>query len=441
MGNSAVRLKIIGMLLILLLTGETAWCAGKYDYIDISNPMMKKIPIAVPLFKPVSGNTAEIQTADSGSKQLSNFLGFTGYFKVIDRGAFLIDTAQSDVAIPQYKAWTTVGAEFLVTGAAASQDNQLELELRLFDTINQRQLIGKKYTGHPDDQRKMIRRFCSEIMMLLIGNSGIFDSQITFVSTTGSGNKEIFIAEFDGSDARQITSNKSINLSPAMSSDGKYIAYTSYAGGKPDLYIQSLSDRKISVVDKKGMAISPAWVPGRFELAASLSFSGDPEIYLLTGNGKIINKISESSGIDLSPSFSPDGKKMAFVSRRAGSPQIYIQDIGSGKVDRITFYGNNNTQPEWSPKGDKIVYTSLEKNVFNIVVTGVNGNGAVQLTHGSGDNESPSWSPDGSMIVFSSTREGVSKIYVMTAFGTDQRRLVDLSGQQSEPKWSPNVTN
>jgi len=441
MRDSHFRFKIIGMLLMVLMTVETAWCTGKYDYIDISNPMMKKIPMAVPLFKPMSGNADENQITDSASKQLSDFLTFTGYFKLIDRGAFLIDSAQSDVAIPQYKAWTTVGAEFLVTGAVMTQGNQLEMELRLFDTINQRQLIGKKYTGQTDDQRKMIRRFCSEIMLRLIGNSGIFDSQISFVSTAGSGNKEIFIAEFDGSGPRQITHNKSINLSPALSSDGKYIAYTSYAEGKPDLFIQSLSDNKISVVDKKGMAISPAWVPGRFELAATLSFSGDPEIYLLTGNGKIINKISDSSGIDVSPSFSPDGKKMAFVSRRAGSPQIYVQDIGSGKVDRITFYGNNNTQPEWSPKGDKIVYTSLDKGVFNIVVTGVNGNGAVQLTQGTRDNESPSWSPDGSMIVFSSTREGSSKVYVMTAFGTDQRRLVDLSGQQSEPKWSPNVTN
>ena len=440
MNDSRCRL-IFVVVLLVLVKAAAVFGAGKYDYIDISNPMMKKIPIAIPFFRSMSGNTDENRMSESGSGLMSGFLSFTGYFKVIDREAYLIDPGSQDIAVPKYPAWKTAGAEFLVTGAVWSQADQLDIELRLFDTISEHQLIGKKYSGQPEDLRKIIRKFCAEIMTLLIGNPGMFDSRITFVSTVGGGVKEIFISDFDGTGVRQVTNNKSINLSPALSPDGRYVAYTSYAGGKPDLYIQGLEDSRISVVEKKGMAISPAWVPGRAELAATLSFSGDPEIYLLTGNGKIINKISDSPGIDVSPTFSPDGKKMAFVSRRAGSPQIYIQDLGSGKVDRLTFYGNNNTQPEWSPKGDKIVYTSLEKNVFNIVVIQPNGSGAVQLTHGNGDNESPSWSPDGGMIVFSTTREGISRIYVMTAFGTDQRRLVDLSGQQSEPKWSPNVTN
>ncbi len=240
----------------------------------------------------------------------------------------------------------------------------------------------------------------------------------------------------------QITHNQSINLSPAMSHDGKWVAYTSYAKGKPDLFIQNISDNRISVVDKKGMGISPAWIPGKFELAASLSFSGDPEIYLLTGTGKVINRLTDSLGIDLSPTWSPDGRKMAFVSRRGGTPQIYIQNMNSGNAERLTFQGNNNTQPEWSPKGDKIVYTALEKgNGFNVCIIGVDGKGLTRLTYAQGDNESPSWSPDGSMIAFSSTREGTSRIYVMTAYGADQRRLMSMPGQQSEPKWSPGVTN
>ena len=165
---------------------------------------------------------------------------------------------------------------------------------------------------------------------------------------------------------------ESINLSPAMSHDGKWVAYTSYAKGKPDLYIQNISDNRIAMVDKKGMGISPAWVPGKFELAASLSFSGDPEIYLLTGTGKVINRLTDSPGIDVSPTLSPDGNKMAFVSRRGGTPQIYVQNMNSGQAERLTFQGNNNTQPEWSPKGDKIVYTALAKGSgFNICVIGV----------------------------------------------------------------------
>lgn len=418
-----------------------AQAAGKYDYIDISNPQMKKIPVAVPDFKPLTGNSMEGTISGLGAREISDALEFTGYFRSLDKASFLVDVRQADPAAPQFKAWTTTGADFLITGAVMVNDVNLDMELRLFDTYKERLLLGKKYSGVLDDRRRMIKRFCSEIMKLLFGNAGLFESQIVFVSSTGPGKKEIFISDFDGSSPKQITHNGSVNLSPALSPGGQYVAYTSYAAGKPDLYIQQIGSQKAVLVDQKGIGISPSWVPGKNELAASLSFSGDPDIYLLTINGKIINKIVDNPGIDISPSFSPDGKKMAFVSKRAGNPQIYVQDLGSGRVDRLTFDGNNNTQPDWSPRGDKIAYTSLvNKGLFQIMVIGVDGKGLVQLTY-DGDNESPSWSPDGSMIVFSSTREGSSKIYVMTAYGTDQRRIVDLAGQQSEPKWSPSSAN
>jgi TolB protein len=448
-GNAGCKIKrtitqshCIGCLILISLI----WCravlgAGNYDYIDINNPLLKKVPIAIPYFKPVTGSATESETAQAGSNMLSDMLAFTGYFKILDRGAFLVDAQKADVASPLFKGWTTIGAELLVTGAVSINNTQIEMDLRLFDTYNERQLIGRKYTGNVKDLRMMIRRFCNEIMGLLTGITGLFDSQIAFISTVSSG-KEVFVCDFDGYGPTQITQNKGINLSPAISHDGKWVAYTSYAKGKPDLFIQNISDNRISVVDKKGMAISPAWVPGRFELAASMSFSGDPEIYLLTGTGKVINRLTDSPGIDVSPTWSPDGNKMAFVSRRGGTPQIYVQNMNSGHAERLTFQGNNNTQPEWSPRGDKIVYTELAKGSgFNICVIGADGKGLVQLTYAQGDNESPSWSPDGSMIAFSSTREGSSKIFVMTAYGADQRRLMSMPGQQTEPKWSPGVKN
>ena len=49
-----------------------------------------------------------------------------------------------------------------------------------------------------------------------------------------------------------MTHTKSITLSPAWSSDGQWIAYTSYARGKPDLYIKHLKEKRGTVVSKTG---------------------------------------------------------------------------------------------------------------------------------------------------------------------------------------------
>jgi TolB protein len=414
----------------------------QYEYIDISNPFLRKIPLAVPLFKNENGTAEEKRLSSSSADLLATSLEFTGYFKLLDRGAFLFDANKDGVLTPQinFANWTVIGAELLITGLFQEVDGKITMELRLFDTFKARRIIGKKYTGKKADQRRMIHRFCSEVIKYLTGNRGVFGSKIAFVST-GSGNKEIYSCAFDGYNPQQVTRNRSINLSPAWSSDGRYLAYTSYKKGKPDIFIKNLAEMQEMSINKKGLNITPAWMPGKFELAATLSFSGDQEIYLLTGSGKVIKRLTNIRGIDLSPTWSPDGKKLAFVSNRSGSPQIYVQDLTSGKVRRLTYEGSYNTQPNWSPRGDKIAFASVVDGRRNIVVMGLDGQEPLQLTHESGDNEAPSWSPDGSLIVFSSNREGPFRIYVMTAFGTDQRRLLVMKGEQTNPKWSMNDFN
>jgi len=424
---------------IFFFTGSQISFAG-YDYIDITNPFLRKIPVAVSYFKTFSGNPAERQVALKTSDLFSSMLEFTGYFKMLDRAAFLENPHQSGITASNIKFhnWTSIGAELLITGMILKNADLLEMELRLYDTFKGKLIVGKRYKSKPGDQRRIVRRFCSEIIYHLTGSRGIFNSRIAFVSKA-SGHKEIYICDFDGYNPKRFTFNNNITLSPAWSSDGRWLAFTSYLKGHPDLYIKNLIQKRGSIVAKKGINITPAWVPGKFELAATFSFSGDQEIYMLTGKGKITKRLTVNKGIDSSPSFSPGGRRMAFVSKRSGTPQIYIKDFRSGNVNRLTFQGQYNTEPNWSPRGDKIAYSSMGGGEINIFIIGVDGGNLTQLTGSSADNESPSWSPDGSLILFSSTREGHAGIYVMTAYGTDQRRLLSMPGAQTDPAWSANI--
>jgi TolB protein len=435
------RIKIIFMILIAFFLIGSGLCRAEYDYIDITNPFLRKIPIAIPIFKNMSSGVTTEHLSIMASDLLAETLAFTGYFKILDRGAFLADP-QTDAVFSDINPqnWTSIGAELLITGGVLIKDQMVEMELRLYDTFKEQLLVGKKYTGGINDQREIVRLFCSEVIYALTGDRGIFNSKIAFVSTN-SGYKEIYICDFDGYNPKRFTHTESITLTPAWSSDGKWLAYTSYEKGKADLYIKHLTEKFGAVIAKNGINITPAWIPGKFVLAATLSFSGDQEIYLLTGTGKISKRLTYNWGIDLSPTWSPDSKQMAFVSKRSGTPQIYIKNIESGVVKRLTFQGNYNTQPTWSPKGDILAYSAMEEGRSNIFVIGVDGEGPVQLTHNEGDNESPSWSPDGNLVVFSSTREGPSKVYVLTAYGTDQRRLLSMKGEQTDPEWSPRIVN
>ncbi|BBO81656.1 protein TolB [Desulfosarcina ovata subsp. sediminis] len=435
------RLCAMLVVMVLMLLPQPA-AAASYNYIDISNPFLRKTPIAVPTFQTDGQDSTAAPVARQASQLISYYLDFTGYFTISDPGAFLENPQTMNITGSgiRYRNWTAIGAELLVTGKVVVSDGDAEFELRLFDTVKEKMLLGKRYRGAIDDHQRVARRFCSEVVYTIFGSHGFFDSRLAFVSN-GSGNKEIYLCDFDGRNITPFTHHRSISLFPDWSSDGSWIAYTTYAEKKPRIYIRHVREKRIAKIQKPKLQMTPAWVPGSFELAASLSFSGDQEIYLLTGNGKVIKRLTNMEGIDVEPTWSPDGKRMAFVSRRSGNPQIYIYDTVSGRVQRLTFEGRYNTQPSWSPSGDKIAYSAMRSGVLDIFAINPEGGEPTQLTENQGSNEAPTWSPDGSLIAFGSTREGKSRIYVMTAYGTDQRRLLTLPGEQTNPKWSPNILN
>ena len=436
------RIITIGLMLFCLIL-PACWpdrSLAEIKYIDLTNPFLRKIPMAVPVFSAMPAAQADDKLTTDIADKVASMLEYTGYFKMLDRASFLYDPKKGEITETRinFQNWTAVGAELLITGGVQRTADELVLELRLFDTFKTSLVVGKRYRGRTEDLRDMVRRFCTEVIRALTGNQGVFYSRIAFVSN-GTGHKEIYFCEFDGSNAKMITKKRSITSFPAWSLDGRYLAFTSFANGPSQIFVRDLKSGLEKKFKFKGAQIAPGWVPHRFELTTTLSIEGDQEIYLLTGGGKMIKRVTYSPGIDVDATWSPDGRKLAFVSKRAGTPQIYVQEMGSNRIQRLTFEGRYNTQPSWSPKGDKIAYSSMEEGQLNIYVIDIEGNHPIRLTYNQGDNEAPSWSPDGSLIAFRSTREGVSRIYVMTAYGTDQRRLLVLTGAQSHPRWSPNM--
>ncbi|MGM0417398.1 MAG: DPP IV N-terminal domain-containing protein [Thermodesulfobacteriota bacterium] len=402
-------------------------------FIDISNPFINKTPLAIPEFSVVEKDSELEEVVKEGTSYLRYLFKFTSYFEIIEEDSLPEGITGSEIDFEKRKK----NSELLVTCALYYNNDILEMELRLFDVLKKDLITGKRYKGKKEDLKKMLRRFASEVMEELFDNKGLFESRLAFVSDS-SGEKEICLSDFDGSDISKLTNDKSIAISPSWSYDNNWIAYTSYKRGIPEIYVKSLKGDKGYIISEGRLNITPEWLPGKFALAAVMSIDKDPDIFILTGKGEKLKTAVKGWGIDVSPSFSPDGNKMAFVSGRRGSPQIYIKDFKTNKIKRLTFEGNYNTSPAWSPSGDYISYVGMTKeDGINIYLIRPDGTGLRQLTTGPGDNEEPSWSPDGSLIAFTSTRSGKKKIYIMTRFGNDQRLLIsNMAGNQSDPAWS-----
>ena len=420
----------------LVLLPATLSAESVKEYIKITKEGADRIPLVL---KPIdTKKSSNRQYATGIDTVVKRGLDFTGLFAIIKSPLNIVaggDLYQTGKRQINFAALSSVGAEVYAGGVLERKGNTLQIDMEVYDALTGKLLMRKLYQGEKDNIRPVAHRFCADLVRLFTGKPSIFESKIAFVSQAG-GKKEIYLADFDGYGATPVTSTGGLALTPALSPDGRLLAYLTYTGGMPDLHIKNLSTQNIVSVKKKGVKIDPSWRNGSTELATTFSFDGNQELYLLKNNGTITRRLTRHSRIDVSPTFSPDGARMAFVSSRHGNPQIFIQNMSTGAVKRLTFEGKYNTQPAWSPVDDKIAFTTMQKNgEINIFTINADGTGLRQLTYRTRHNEAPSWSPDGTMIVFSSDRGGGKKLYVMNSDGRNQRSL-RLSGEQMQPCWS-----
>ncbi len=416
-------------LFALLLSPLQLMAEAAGEYIAISKVGSGKI--ALVLDRSDSQGKKEEGWARKLDAAMHDGLDFTGIFTLISPPLNVRE--KSDVI--NFGSLTSVGSEVYAGGTVTNSAGNINLTMAVYETAGAKLLLKRSYAGTESGIRAIAHAFCADLVELLTGKRSVFGSKIVFISNK-TGFKEIYECDFDGQGLQQLTNSRSITLTPALSPDGKHLAYTDYTTGRPTLHIKNLADGTIASTAKTGISIDPAW-RSNSEVATTLSFEGDQALYLIRLDGSVSRRVTNSKGIDVSPTFSPDGSKMAFVSSRNGLPQIFIQDLQSGQTKRLTFSGRYNTQPSWSPAGDKIAYSTWENGgEINIFVINADGSGLTQLTGKCGENDYPSWSPDGEMIIFASNREGVKKLYVMSSAGENQRRLLQLSGEETQPFWS-----
>ncbi len=437
----------------MIMGGGPLWAKV---YIDIRSPSFRKLPIAIAPFKTPLNRNEEMKLGERATDILNSDLDLSGFFALIKpktSGEGVVNSPRegsssaSDRGVAgttaesiNFQSWAQAGAEASVLGEVFYQSQSLTLEARLYDVVKKELIFGKRYIGEITDLSRMVHRFADEIVFALTGEHGFFQTKIAFVSKM-TGNKEIYVMDFDGRNSRQITRHNSICLSPRFAADGMKIAFTSYKAGNPDLYVKNLrngEERKISFYP--GLNISPAWAPDGRRLALTLSKDGNPEIYIINQDGSGLKRLTDHPAIDVSPTWSPDSKRIAFVSNRGGNPQVYIMDAQGGNVQRLTFEGTYNTHPAWSPRGDRIAFDASLGGNQNICTIRPDGSDLRILTANLGRCEMPSWSPDGRNLVFSSTRDGGPHIYFIDAEGTRIKRLTFQKGGDTYPNWAPRIS-
>jgi TolB protein len=400
---------------------------------------------AVPDFLAASPEAAE--AAKTITQVLWDDLAFEREFYLIPRDTYTtIPPARSADQVP-FTAWRELGADAVFFGTVSRTGNDLRVEVRLFNIRTQQAVFSKEYTGTAANPRLYAHTVADEIHQQQRALRGVARTKLAFssdrnrermVGTVESRDvKEVYMADYDGANARRITTNRQLNITPVWSPDARSIAYTSYRRGYPDIFValiyQGLQQEPTKGV---GQNMLPMYSPDGTRIAFMSNRDGNPEIYVMNVDGSNVRRVTNHPAIDVTPTWSPTGTQIAFTSDRAGTPQIYIVGADGLNLRRLTTSESYADRPTWSPPPfNEIAFAARTGPGYDIKIYDLATGATRQLTFGEGTNESPAFAPNGRHLAFTSTRAGRVQIFTI---GRDGRGIKQITrdGSNFTPSWS-----
>jgi TolB protein len=417
--------------------------------IDVTRARTDPIPVAVP---ELAGATPEAQRFGRDmARVVTNNLRGSGLFRPVDRQAF-IQTPEAAAQTPRFQDWRVIGAQALVTGRVEVQPgNRLRVEFRLWDVLPETMLVGTAYTADAANWRQIAHVVSDVIYERLLGERGYFDTRIAYVSETGPRDRRtrrLAIMDQDGENNRFLTDGRFQALSPRFHPDARRIAFMSYAGNQPRVFLFDLESGRQEVLGNfPGMTLSPRFSPDGRSVILAAARGGDTNIFVVDLASRRERQLTSGGSLDVSPSFSPDGAQIVFNSDRGGDQQLYTMDASGANVRRISFGRGRYATPVWSPRGDLIAFTRFGGGGgFAIGVMRPDGSGERILSEG-WSMESPSFAPNGRVLVFYRETRATdargsgysSRLAQIDIAGFNERQVITPT-DASDPSWSPLLT-
>jgi len=426
-------------LLILILCAISIFAQGD-AYLRITDYGTGVMKIAVPDFEPHSGDFGDYDTIRTMMAEvLRDDLNFSPFLDVVDKVFYPVTRVGLKEDLDPF-SWSNIGANTIIRGDFDTDKRSVFVEIHIYSISNSHRLMKKTYESKINQARRLVHKISDDIHKALTGEKGVAQTQIAFISDRYGGYKELYVCDYDGYAPRRITNAKSIVLSPAWSTGGDKLSYTSFVNGKADIYMYDIyKERETLLANHPGSNLTAAWSPDNRYIAYSRVCDDNAELFLMDARtGEETRLTYTLYSIETGPCFSPTGREIAFTSDRSGTPQIFIMDIMGSNVRRLTYEGKYNTSASWSPRGDKICCTSQTEFGYDIALIDIATGTPMYLTC-VGSNENPSWAPDGYHIVFSSNRSGSYQLYTMNWDGTDVNRITN-GGTNKMPAWSCRYT-
>tara|TARA_B110000037_G_C17093384_1_gene494964 strand:+ start:288 stop:1565 length:1278 start_codon:yes stop_codon:yes gene_type:complete len=210
---------------------------------------------------------------------------------------------------------------------------------------------------------------------LRLKSERVYFSEGTSSSATWGNNGNIYLAKYMGDKntdlieytivsgetghslemSRKLTKHMAIETEPALSPDGKTLAYISDRTGTPQVYLLNLATKKTTRLTKKGnYNSSPSWSPDGTMIAYNGVRNSKSVIFRVLVDDPLgfETQVSPKGMQAESPVWSSDGSLVAYQAKRTGQQnwKIYYSLSSGSSAQRLTKSkrGVDETSPSWN---------------------------------------------------------------------------------------------
>jgi eukaryotic-like serine/threonine-protein kinase len=264
---------------------------------------------------------------------------------------------------------------------------------------------------------------------------------VAYIQDSG-GRNDLFVSRVAGGEHLRLTNDNSQKEDPQFSPDGEKIVFVRRAASAPQAELCLVPALGGDVVPLVSGATRPAWSPDGSRLAFILQKQGEAEaVATSAADGSDLRVILKSD--DVFPffgslSWSPDGGLLAVSRSRGGmNREIWTVPSQGGSSTRLTKdqQGTVSDMPAFTPDGRGVVHRSNRGGASNLWWQPLEDKPPVQLTTGPGPDTSPSVAHNGTIAFLNSRSRNTLFVYSLTD-GVSTTLLTD-SSRLWAPAFSP----